>query len=321
MSILFPKAIVHNGNTSVTTRMELSNSINICDVPGNNFKEKAEYLTKNKLSTNFCIADLNNTNPDLKLIDQELYDISKNFNIIKVITSFLSDTCNLDNCWELEYYSKEKYLQNLSYGLVFADEILFLDQPDLELESRDRYIFSPGRSGSHVMRNLSDDSYKLQHHNQCPDTLQIIGLDNLINAEKLLSVMRKNLFEQIASDFITTLMPAIMNTTQKTLNQNIQIVKNTKPGTIDEEFCNYCFFQTLHFLNWFLLFKLVIKKDIKLYYLEDLIADKNNSNMINRRFIKNPYKKRDLIINYDEIKLYVDNNLQPLYNELLTKNY
>ena len=321
MSIPFPTAILHNGNTSVTTRMELSNSINICDVPGNNFKEKAEYLTKNKLSTNFCIADLSNYNPDRKLIDRDLYDISKNFNIIKVITSFFSDICNLDNCWKLDYYSKERYLQNLSYGLVFANEILFLDQPDLELESRDRYIFSPSRSGSHVLCNLLDDSYKLQHHNQCPDTLQMIGLDNLVNAEKLSSVIRKNLFEQITSDFIITLLPVTMVTTQKTLDQNTQIVKNTKPGTIDKEFCNYSFFKTLHFLNWFLLFKLVIKKDIKLYYLEDLIADKNNSNMINRRFIKNPYKKRDLIVNYDEMKLYVDNNLQPLYNELLTKNH
>ena len=291
MSIPFPTAILHNGNTSVTTRMELSNSINICDVPGNNFKEKAEYLTKNKLSTNFCIADLSNYNPDQKLIDRDLYDISKNFNIIKVITSFFSDICNLDNCWKLDYYSKERYLQNLSYGLVFANEILFLDQPDLELESRDRYIFSPSRSGSHVLCNLLDDSYKLQHHNQCPDTLQMIGLDNLVNAEKLSSVIRKNLFEQITSDFIITLLPVTMVTTQKTLDQNTQIVKNTKPGTIDEEFCNYSFFKTLHFLNWFLLFKLVIKKDIKLYYLEDLIADKNNSNTINRRFIKNPYKE------------------------------
>lgn len=303
-----PIAIIHNGNTSVISRLLLNNSLNICNVPGSTFEEKSQYLLDKKSSCNFSAADLENATQQ-----HDLYDIANNFYIIKAITSYDNDIKHLDDCWRIQDYTKEQYMHSLSYGLTYSDKILILDNIDIQFQNnRKNYIFSPGRSGSHLLLNqpFIDNSYTVVHHNLENKKLQ--RFDDIFNAAKLRSVIRKCLFDQITSEFMMIILGGTLLTTTKNYNDNVKIINNTTPAELDLNFCKDVFFNIISFTDWFLLLKLLLKKDITLSYFEDLSKDTG-------RWVKNPYNKSDLITNYSDIQSYVEINLQPLYTELLFK--
>lgn len=306
-----PKIILHNGNTSVISRLGLETCYNIQDVPGNTMAQKAAYQHDKKLSTHFCVADLTTSSGSNNFIlDQELSDISDNFYICKVVTSYANDKINLDPCWG-DCYSKLQYLQSLAYGLALCDEILFLDKPDLDLNKKtnENYIFSPGRCGSHLLKNQSIDlaSYKLYHHDQTDKQTQI--LIDLCYSNKLVSVLRKNIFQQVSSEFMYEVLGTLMITTKENYLENKKIADNAKPKPIPKNYYVNLKYKIQHFLDWFYLLQIVLEKDIKLHYFEEL----NTGGF----FLKNPYDKQKLISNYADAKAYVDSEVQPFYNKLL----
>lgn len=319
MSDKKPILFLHNGNTSIMHRLKVENSINLLDVPGNNIKQKRMYIKEKNNSCNCCPADLNHkTKYKNYLIDNDLADIAKNFYIIKVITSFSNDLKNLDPCWS-NNYNKSDYFQVLAYGLTFCDEIIFLDQPEFTFDRKNSYIFSPGRSGTHALLNQSfiTEDVRFYHHNQAENSidngLTFADGELLYNAEKIFSVIRKNIFEQAASSFVAiNILKHYMSTTRENYLENLRIIENTKPQVIDYEYCTHIFFQMVHFFDLFLMLKLILGKDIELFYFEELSSE-------NEKYLKNPYNKEDLIKNYHEMKSMVDKNIQPLYKNLLEK--
>ena len=309
-----PKIILHNGNTSVMSRLSLENCYNIQDVPGNTIAEKAIYQQHKNISTHFCVADLKTSSGnDNSIVDQDLIEISNNFYICKTITSYVNDKLHLDPCWNSNY-SKLQYLQNLAYGMSLCEEILFLDKPDLEFNktTNENYIFSPGRCGSHLLMNQSSEfmSYKLYHHNQ--DNKNTLQIEPLCYGKKIVSIVRKNIFDQISSSFVSEILGTTMITTNKNYLKNKKIVDNAKPQPMPKGKCIQIKYQMQHFFDWFYLLQLVLEKDIELHYFEDL--DKNVG-----KFLKNPYDKQILISNYADAEAYVNNIIQPFYNKLLNK--
>jgi len=305
-----PIAIIHNSNTSVISRLSFKDSLNICNVPGSTFKEKSQYLLDKKLSCNFSAADLENATQK-----NDLYNIANNFFIIKAITSYDNDIKHLDDCWQIQDYTKEQYMHGLSYGLTYSDKIVILDNINIQFQNNEKnYVFSPGRSGSHLLLNqpFIDNSYTVVHHNLENKKLQ--RFDDIFNAAKLRSVLRKCLFDQITSEFLTVMLGDTILTTTKNYNDNVKKINNTNPAELDLNFCTDVFFNIISFNDWFLLLKLILKKDITMSYFEDLPKDTG-------RWVKNPYKKSDLITNYSDIESYVETNLQPLYTELLFKEH
>mgnify|MGYP000580066219 CR=1 FL=1 len=314
-----PTLFLHNGNTSILSRLNEVENIHLSDVPGSDIGAKADYLEQKGKSTNCCIADLKNNGPTDFLIDIDLTNISKNFYIKKIITSFSDDLRNLDPCWTVKKYNENQYLQALAYGLASSNEIIFLDKVNQQYRSEKgkTYIFSPGRCGSHLLLNQEfvPKTTKITHHYQT-DQKTLRNIDLLTNAEEIFTVLRYSVFDQITSDFLhEEIFREAIVTTKENYNDIVKKVEQAKPQTIELEFCTKIFYRLLHFLDWYFLFSNVIQKKINLYFYEELSTLPKH----NYTYIKNPYSKKELISNYDEIEDYSARFLQPLYDKLIQK--
>ena len=298
-----PVAIVHNGNTSVTAQLSHPHALNILNIPGQTNLEKAKFLLQSNNVCNLSITDIDH---------KSLYNLSQYFYLVKVITSYDSDIQNLEDNWHSEHYTQQQYLTNLCFGISLCDKIVFLDSiNDIGTANNKNYLLTPGRTGRRLLDKPEfHKKFEIVHHNQDDDWKT--KLYDICSAKSLVTVMPKILSNQTTSMFMKEILGVYMNTTKETLEKNINLVNNSIPKKMPIIFAESIFLSNIDFYNWHIMLTEVLEKHVEFFYQEDIPYTSNI-------WMKNPYNKQDLIINYNEITLYIDTYLQPKYKKILTK--
>lgn len=238
----------------------------------------------------------------------DLYTIRDRYTIVKAITSYLDDCANLDACWN--DYTVDQYIECLSFGLALADRVEHLDPVDVQFPSNQQNIsFNPGRCGGAKLLNHLDSSYTILHHNRARDPNFVA---DCIGARDLKTVMRRSLFTQCASRFMEQVIGELLPSHEQYREQNLAKIAQAQPKPMRKLYCKNVLLHMINFVDYYYLFTLVFKKPIDFYFSEDIPQMKGN-------WQPHPYRKQDLITNYDEIKAWVEQELQPQYMKLFAK--
>jgi len=248
-------------------------------------------ITQSKIdflkSNNNIICDITSAD-QISYID--LCKLKKHFYIVKVLSTHADDLDNLEDTWNKNTYDYNQWTRALLSRLSITDDILFYDNRTFFLPSEqiNQIVFSPGRCGTHVLKEIIGvtDHY---HHEQWL-------VNEVINASRLFVILRKNFFKFVMSKFAIKATGKIMlSQSIDDFEKNKQIVEQSSPLTITVEEFDQEFNTVATFLDIVIGCKLVWQKDISLYYLENL-----SLHFDNLKILKNPYVDTDIVKNYTE---------------------
>jgi hypothetical protein len=241
---------------------------------------------------------------------EELFDAKRNLEIIKVITSYESDLANLEPIWHAGY-DQQQWLISTFARLSFANQVVFLHPVVLNcLQTEPAIIFTPGRSGTHVLRDVTGIHNYLHHYDNLLKTNNFL---KIINAKKILSVLRKRFVDQVISDAIARNY-GVMQTTVFNFKKNQQYVSTWLPLILSKLDYVYSLEKLCSYADLLLGIRMFYHKHIEFSLFEDLHAHFDKIN-----HIKNPYRSQDIISNYSEAVEHCDREYQPFYDQLVGK--
>jgi len=264
--------------------------------------QKYQLASKTSICTDLTTADV----IDIK----ELFTAKQSLEVIKVITSYENDLTNLEPIWDLEY-NQQQWLISTFSRLSIADHVVFLQPVALTcLQTGPAVIFTPGRSGTHVLKGITGINNQLHHDDNLLITDKFL---KLINAERVLSVLRKRFVDQVISDAIGNLY-GVMVTTSANLEQHQQAVLTWKPFDLCDSDYKHTLEKICSYVDLLLGIRMLYHKQIEFSLLEDL-----HEHFDKIPYVKNPYKSQNIISNYSEAVDYCNREYQPIYNQLLNK--
>lgn len=266
-----------------------------------NLQQKYQLACTTSICTDLSAADVF----DIK----ELFNAKQSLKIVKVITTYENDLTNLEPVWG-DNYSKDQWLISTFSRLSCADQVVFQQPLVLPcLQTGPDIIFTPGRAGTHVLGGITG----IHNFLHCDDDLLISNkFTKLINAKKIISLLRKRFIGQVCSDAIARTYGTMVSTRQN-INENCQITAKWKPiklSTTDyqstlEKICNH--------VDVLLGVKIVYNKHVEFSLLEDL--QEHFDNLV---FVKNPYRHQEIISNYSEATAVCEQEYQPVYDQIIT---
>ena len=265
------------------------------------FSQKYQQAIDQNICTDLTTADTF----DIK----ELCAAVENFEVIKVITSYENDIANLEEVWN-HGYSKLQWLRSNFNRLIFADKIIFQQPVEFDsLETEPDIVFTPGRSGTHALKDITG-VHNMLHHTK-GDLLAEDQFLRLVNAKKILSVVRKTFIDQVVSDAINQRY-GIMVTTKDNFDTNRQRVLEWSPITLSDADYKYTLTKFCNYADHILGLKIFYNKKIEFSFFEEL-----HTHLDKITYIKNPYSARQIISNYQEAVDICQQEYQPSYNKII----
>ena len=231
------------------------------------------------------------------------------FHIIKILSSHENDLDYLEDTWNKDTYDYTQWLQASLLRLCVADEVLYYNHITIPSigSPTDPIIFTPGRCGTHVLREVAQIS-EFVHHNG--NLISDPRFAKITNSSKIFSILRRNFFNFTLSQYATKVIGQTLITTSENLEKNKQIVDRFSPVDITEDEFVDRINSIAAFLDILLALHFLWKKEISLSYYEDL---ENYYDKI--RVLKNPYTPKDLVKNYkDAVEFGV--TYQVIYDQL-----
>jgi hypothetical protein len=240
---------------------------------------------------------------------EELFAAARNFKVIKVLTSYENDLANLEPVWN-DGYSKSQWLHSSFFRLIFADKIVFQQPVVLEcLETEPAIVFTPGRSGTHVLRDITGVTNCL--HN-IDDLLMQDQFSTVVNAKKILGILRKRFIDQVVSGAVAERY-GIMLTTRNNFNENQARVSGWREITLSDSDYKNTLSSICNYADFLLGLKIFYNKKIEFSFLEDLHAHFDKIS-----HVKNPYSAQQIISNYQKAVDTCQQDYQPIYNQIIT---
>ena len=299
--------LLHNGNSAVKEwfyKKYPTHAVMPCfTVEWPDIQSKINFLTSN----NNIICDLTSAD-HISYVD--LCRLKKHFYVVKVLSTHADDLTNLEDIWNKNTYDYNQWIQAMLYRLSVADDVFFYGDRTFVLPSKqiNRLVFSPGRCGTHVLKEITGVTDHC-HNDQGPCTDLITKLSA---TAKLFAILRKNFFKFVISRMaVKTTGKTMLSRSISELEKNKQIVKELSPITITVEDFEQQFHSVAAFLDILIACKLVWQKDISFYYLEDLSWHFNNL-----KIFKNPYTDTDIVENYIQA-VELGNEYQEWYDLLI----
>lgn len=240
----------------------------------------------------------------------ELYQAKSTFTILKIITSYENDCNNIEPVWS-KSFDQTQWLVSIFNRLSVADRVLFQQPVALScLNNEPKIIFSPGRSGTHVLRDITK-TYNYTHHNE--SDMSKSEILRIVNAESILGIMRKQFVDQVVSDAISKKY-GVMLSRLENINANREIVSKWEPFEINDMDYISTFEKMSSYADWLLGFKMFYNKQIEFSLLEEL-----QEHFEKCSYMKNPYLSKKVISNYDQVVEICSQQYQPFYNQLIAK--
>ena len=267
----------------------------------NNLSQKYQQAIDQDICTDLTTADVFDC--------KELFAAARNFEVVKVITSYENDLANLEPVWD-HGYSKSQWLRSSFVRLIFADKIVFQQPIVLEcLETDPVIIFTPGRSGTHVLKDITGVDNFLHPSG---DFLMQDRFSTVANAKKILCILRKRFIDQVVSDAVGARY-GMMLTTRKSLDENQQEVSVWPQITLSDLDYQYTLSRICNYSDLVLGLKIFYNKKIEFSLLEDLHAHFDKI-----LHVKNPYSAQKIISNYQDAVDTCQQEYQPIYNKIIT---
>jgi hypothetical protein len=299
--------LLHNGNQLVkpwaSTFYKSSSRLCLVDhwPDAIDLSQKYQQAVDQNICTDLTTADVFDT--------KELFAAAHNFEVVKVITSYENDLANLEPVWN-NGYSKSQWLHSSFFRLIFADKIVFQQPVVLEcLETEPAIVFTPGRSGTHVLRDITGVTNCL--HN-IDDLLMQDQFSTVVNAKKILSILRKKFIDQVVSGAVAERY-GIMLTTKNNFNENQEQVSSWSEITLSDSDYRNTLSSICNYADLLLGLKIFYNKKIEFSFLEDLHAHFDKIS-----HVKNPYSAQQIISNYQEAVDTCQQDYQPIYNRIIT---
>jgi hypothetical protein len=307
--------ILHNGNQLVKPwfSSKLKNSkIMPCiadswTVDGSALRDFDSRIQYSKSNTNVC-TDLTCADNIPTLI---LAQLKETFTCVKIISDHNLDIANLDPAWELDQYNQMQWLRASLYRLSMSDELIFWHKPKLpSAQTTPPIIFTTGRSGTHVLKEVLDTKHFCHHDN---NIIADHRFQRLITAEFIGAVARKSFLKYLLSVEIAKQRRLIITTVDsfKEIQQEVQM---WQPIHIDKDACDQALDSFANYVDLLLALFYFYNKSINFSLLEDL-SDHYDSIAV----VKNPYHAPDLCSNYDWVAELCEKTYQPIYENILKK--
>ena len=264
------------------------------------FDSKLEYLA----SSNNVLFDLT---PADNIDDIILAKTKQYCKVVKVVTSYDNDIKNLEDVWQ--EYNNDQWLHNLCNRLWLADYEIYFDHISLPSSNGNNTIFTPGRCGSHLMRDVVSCNKIVHHSNSmCSPELQ-----EVVNSGVVFTVLRKSFLDFFSSHVIGEKTGLKLVTDTTNINEHRELTNQMSIR------CNFAdiqqaFSTITNFVDLLLSLKHYQNKDIRFCYYEDLSEFYSKA-----RSTKVPYNKSKLIENYNEIEPIIQLDIQPLYSAILRR--
>jgi hypothetical protein len=275
----------------------------IDDLVYSTLEEKLYFLCSN---TNY-VTDVT---PADNLSYYDLYQIQQQVKVVKVFTSFKNDLENLEPVWS--QYDQLQWKRNICYGLWIYDEIINFDSIVVEPPGNANLgdvIFTPSRSGSHVLKGVTRIDTYFHHDN---DLLTNQNWQTVIHANQIYTVMRRDFLGQVLSHHMTNLIGFRMRTLDFNLEENQKIISNIQPGPMTADTLEETLNFLISFVDYLLFIKLFVNQNIKFTCYEDLHP---HYHKIPHK--KNPYQARDYVTNIEEIEPVIKKKYNPIYQHAL----
>jgi hypothetical protein len=300
--------LLHNGNCLVkpwaVKFYNCTPTLCLADLWPNatDLQQKYQLASATSICTDLTTADVF----DVK----ELFNSKQSLEIVKVITAYENDLANLEPVWE-DDYSKEQWLISICSRLSCADRVVFLQPVALKsLETEPAIVFTPGRSGTHVLKDVTGVQHHLHHHN---NLLTGNNFLKIINSKRVLSVLRKRFVDQVISDAISNRY-GIMLTTNDNVKKNQQYISTWKPFAVSELDYKHSLEKICHYADLLLGIRMFYHKQIEFSLFEDLRHHFDKTN-----HVKNPYRSQDIISNYSQAVEQCNQEYQLIYDQLINK--
>jgi hypothetical protein len=300
--------LLHNGNQLV--KPWASKFYNCEQMPclsdpwpnASDLQQKYHLASKVSICTDLTTAD--------NFAVTEIFNAKQSLKVVKVITSYKNDCVNIEPIWNT-VYSQQQWLISTFSRLSLADSVVFLQPIALKsLQTEPAIVFTPGRSGTHVLRDITGIQNHLHHNNNFLKSTKFL---KVVNSKRVLSVLRRQFVDQVVSDAIGKRYGIIL-TTDRTINYNQQYVSTWEPFALFESDYNYSLEKICSYVDLLLGIKMFYHKQIEFSLLEDL-----HDHFDKIDHIKNPYQSQDIISNYSAAIDQCNQKYQPIYNLLIDK--
>jgi len=302
--------LLHNGNQLVkpwaSTFYKSSSRLCLVDhwPDAIDLSQKYQQAVDQNICTDLTTADVFDT--------KELFAAAHNFEVVKVITSYENDLANLEPVWN-NGYSKSQWLHSSFFRLIFADKIVFQQPVVLEcLETEPAIVFTPGRSGTHVLGDITGVTNHLHNLHNIDDLLMQNKFSTVVNAKKILGILRKRFIDQVVSGTVAERY-GIMLTTRNNLDKNQEQVSGWREIKLSESDYKNTLIRICNYADVVLGLKILYNKKIEFSLLEDLHAHFDKIS-----HVKNPYSAQQIISNYQEAVDACQQDYQPIYNRIIT---
>lgn len=208
-----------------------------------------------------------------------------------------------------DLYNWSTWLQATFYGLSLANEIVFLDRPNIDIDNSGQpLVFTPGRCGTHVLLDITKSTSFIHHGGQLIDSPQ--RWQKLLRASKIFSILRRSFIDQVCSDAIASRYGPVL-TTESTLSLVQSSVQQWKCFRVTDEDIRSSLNKIRTYADVLLGLDVCFRKTIEFSFLEDL---SHHYDKIQHR--KNPYTHQNLIVNYDELEIKCLQIYQMMYDEI-----
>lgn len=281
---------------------------NIADAwPGQeSIEQRIEYLKHN----DDVIFDLT---PADRLPFDVLCQIGSHCHVIKIVTHRDQDLSDLEDSWDPTHYDDQQWKQAAAMRFWMADQVVYYKYSMTHCKTSTigpATVFTPGRSGSHVLMSTLGINTLLHHD------LSIITSDRfqqLLDSRQIHTVLRKSLWDHVASLAVANRF-GFMVTHREKLSQHRALAQEYRPFSVTENDISGTLETLCYFVDVLLSLDRIWQKKIEFCYLEDL------SNHFDRaRTVKNPYDLKSIIENHDEMRQLCQDRYQPIYRRVLDR--
>lgn len=306
--------LIHNGNSLVksTVAERLKLKVLPCITADWNINGLVYSTLEEKL---FFLHDKQDYVTDVTPADNisynDLYWLQKQLKMVKVLTSFENDVKNLEPVWSS--YDHLQWKRNICYGLWVYEEIIKFDEISVDEwnipKDQEPVIFTPGRSGSHVLKGVVGIEPYF-HHND--DLFNNENWATLSGSTQIYSILRRNFLSQVLSHHMTNLLGFRMRTLDFNLIENQTLIEKLQPAVIESDTLDETLNFLISFVDYLLFVKMFVNPNIKFTFYEDLHPYYNK---IPHK--KNPYQAQDYASNIDAVKSIIKVQYDPIYQQAL----
>jgi hypothetical protein len=263
----------------------------------------------------YALATTKNICTDLTTADsfgaQDIFVAKQHFKTVKIITDYQHDQENLESVWH-NGYTQQQWLRSVFFRLSFADDLVFHQPVRLCSDTTlPPIIFTPGRSGTHVLKGVTGISNYLHH--DYDDLIFRPEFKQLADAEILISVLRKQFAKQVISDAISNRYGTLL-TTKNNYDENVKLISQWKPFQVTAKDYEFSLEKICSYTDLLLGLFIFYNKQVQFSLLEEL--DYHYDKIPH---VKNPYQPQDIISNYEELIEVCDQQYQSGYEQIINR--